>query len=232
MRRWILGLCFLIWVSLPTTAQSATPVEVTAPDGLVLKGDWYLVDAQRPTVLLLHQLYANRTSWNSYIGTLTGAGFNVLAVDLRGHGQTRGRTNWGKALDDVAVWTSWLRNTAGVRGDAISMMGSSIGSALAIVGCGRDSACRTAIAISPGWSYYGIAVEGVLKNELQGRQILIIYAQRDRFPALGVPRMVAAAPQVIVEQKYAGNTHGMNLLSQQADTAVPAIVNWLAQRGG
>src|SRR5690349_206280 len=90
----VLLLCLLLGVFALVPAQAqGTAVETAAPDGLTLKGDFYLVDVNRPTVLLLHELYTNRTSWQPYIGTLTGAGYNVLAVDLRGMGQTRGRMN-------------------------------------------------------------------------------------------------------------------------------------------
>jgi pimeloyl-ACP methyl ester carboxylesterase len=211
-------------------AQGGTAVEVTAPDGLVLKGDFYLVGTDHATVLLLHQMYTTRASWSNYIGTLTGAGYNVLAVDVRGYGQTRGKLNWSAAIDDIGVWMTWLRGSAGVR-DAISTMGSSIGSSLAIVGCARDAACRTAVAVSPGWNYNGIALEDPLKNNFAGRQILVVYAHRDRYPALGVPRMVEAAPDVIVTQVYNGNAHGMNFLSKYPEST-QVILDWLAGHSG
>jgi pimeloyl-ACP methyl ester carboxylesterase len=229
----LLVVCVLLGVfSIIQVQAQGTAVEATAPDGLTLKGDFYLVDVNRPTVLLLHELYTSRTSWQPYIGTLTSAGYNVLAVDLRGMGQTRGKQNWTAAVGDVAVWMNWLRMTAGVRGDAISTMGSSIGSSLAIVGCAQDAACKTAVALSPGWNANGISVEAALTTQLPGRRILIVYSQRDRFPALGVPRMVAAAPDVITLQTYPGNAHGMKMLQKEVATAMPVIMAWLAANGG
>jgi pimeloyl-ACP methyl ester carboxylesterase len=214
----------------PAALAQGTAVEVTAPDGLVLKGDFYLVGNDHATVLLLHQLYTSRTSWQDVIGALTGAGYNVLAVDVRGHGQTRGKLNWGAAVDDVAIWLGWLRGTAGVR-DAISTLGSSMGSSLAIVGCARDAACRTAIAISPGWNYNGVALEDPLKNSFAGRQILVVYTHRDRYPALGVPRMLEVAPDVVVTQQYTGNQHGMNLLTKFPES-MQVMLDWLAGHSG
>ncbi len=234
MFRRLLFVVLVCWVCLPTlsvVAQSApTVVETTASDGLVLRGDFYLIDAGRPTILLLHQLYTNRTSWTPYIGALTGAGFNVLAVDLRGHGQTRGRINWAAAITDISVWFNWLR-TQGIRGDAFITMGSSIGSSLAIVGCANDAGCRTAVALSPGWASNGVRVEDALKTGLVGRKILIMHTVRDRFPALGVPQMVQAAPDVVVVQTYPGNVHGMDMLRRE-ETAMQRILEWLAAYSG
>jgi alpha-beta hydrolase superfamily lysophospholipase len=223
-------LCLGCVFSPAALAQSGTAVEVMAADGLVLKGDFYLVGTDHATVLLLHQMYTTRASWQNYIGTLTGAGYNVLAVDVRGYGQTRGKLNWEAAVSDVSVWMGWLRGSAGVR-DAISTMGSSIGSSLAIVGCANDSACRTAIAISPGWNYNGIMLEAPLTNNFAGRQILVVYGHRDRFPALGIPRMVEVAPDVVVTQQYTGNAHGMNLLAKYPEST-QVILDWLAGHSG
>lgn len=224
-------LLLLVLMIVPAAAQS-NAVETQANDGLTLKGDFYLVDASHPTVLLLHQLYTNRTSWDSGVAVLTGAGYNVLRVDLRGHGETGGKINWPQAVDDVGVWMAWLRSSAGVRGDAISTLGSSMGSTLAIVGCGNDPSCRTAIAISPGWSYSGISVETAITTQLTERPILVVYAKRDRWPSLGVPRMTKVAPNVISTAVYAGNKHGMDLLAQNTDAIWGNVLDWLAGHGG
>jgi pimeloyl-ACP methyl ester carboxylesterase len=229
--RLIAPLLLLMLMIVPTLAQS-NAVETQAADGITLKGDFYLVDLQRPTVLLLHQLYTTRASWQDGIGVLTGAGFNVLAVDVRGSGETGGKINWPMAVQDVGTWMAWLRNSAGVRGDAISTMGSSMGSTLAILGCANDGACRTAIALSPGWSYSGISIEPALTGLMVNRPFLVVYGKRDRWPALGVPRMTKAAPDLVVTSVLAGNKHGMDLLAQNHDAIWATVLDWLANHGG
>ena len=230
-------LAFLLIVT-PLVAQDESPiidpivVESEAPDGLDLVGDFYLVDPERPTVILLHELYATRAMWRPVIGLLLAHDYNVLAVDLRGFGQTRGRIAWRSAVDDVAAWFTWLRTEGGVRGDAISTMGSSMGSTLAIVGCANDAHCPTAIAVSPGWSYYGISVEEAFSETLGERPVLLVYAENDRWPALGVPRMMEIASDNVVEQVYPRNTHGIDLMRKQQETFVPLFLEWLASHGG
>jgi pimeloyl-ACP methyl ester carboxylesterase len=213
----------------PVFAQGDFPiiVEVETTDGLTLVGDFYLLDPQGPTVLLLHQLYTTRASWEGLIPSLLDAGYNVLAVDLRGHGATRGGLDWNRAVTDVQVWLDWLRSVAGVRGDAISLIGSSMGSSLALLGCANDADCRTAIAISPGWSYQGLSVEEVFTSKLGSREVFLIYAARDRWPRLGVPKMVEAAPGQVSVQEYRGNAHGIMLLDIEGETLIPLIIEWL-----
>jgi pimeloyl-ACP methyl ester carboxylesterase len=174
-------------------------------------------------VLLLHQLYTNRASWSDVLPVLTANGYNVLAVDVRGYGQTRGGINWLRAVTDVAVWMEWLRDTGGVRGDGIFTMGSSMGSSLAIVGCANDPACRGAVAISPGWQYYNLSV----RDSLNTHPILAVYAERDRWPSLGIPRMLDASPDLVNVYAYPGNAHGMDLVSDEFDTFMPLILDWL-----
>jgi pimeloyl-ACP methyl ester carboxylesterase len=210
----------LLW-GLPIQAQQS--VTTSARDGLTLYGEFYLVDASRPTVLLLHELYTSRASWADVVPALTGSGYNVLAVDLRGYGQTRGGINWSRAVGDVGVWLQWLRETGGVRADGIFTMGSSMGSSLAIVGCASDPACRGAVAISPGWRYYSIPV----RDSLTAHPILAIYAERDRWPSLGIPRMQEIAPDTLNVYAYPGNAHGMDLVTDQFDTLLPLVLEWL-----
>ncbi|MDQ7027647.1 MAG: alpha/beta fold hydrolase [Anaerolineae bacterium] len=202
-------------------------VEIEAADGLMLKGDFYLVDNARPTIFLIHELYARRSSWDSVLEPLLRAGYNVLAIDVRGHGATRGGLDWNRAIDDIALWFTWLREEAEVRPDAISTMGSSMGSTLTIIACANDAACRTTIAISPGWSYYGFSLEGFIA----ARPILVVYAERDRWPALGVPDMVAAAPNTLTVHTYTGNAHGMNLLRNELEDFTEIMLDWFAAYG-
>jgi pimeloyl-ACP methyl ester carboxylesterase len=203
---------------------TAQRVEISASDGLVLKGDFYLVDSSHATIFLIHELYARRSSWNPLLEPLLRAGYNVLAIDVRGHGATRGGVNWYLALEDVALWFAWLRDEAGVRPDGISTMGSSMGSTLAIIGCANDAACRSVIAISPGWSYYGISLE----SAIAARPILVVYTERDRWPALGVPDMVAAAPNTLAVTMYPGNAHGMYLVRGRLNDFTDLMLEWFA----
>lgn len=221
----------LVLLCFPSFAQEITPeplapqvVEVSATDGLALEGDFYLVDPSHATVILLHELYTTRASWENVVRILMNNGYNVLAVDERGWGETRGSINWYKAVGDVAVWMDWLRNTAGVNPETIHTMGSSIGSSLAILGCANDSLCRSAIAISPGWNYYRQSIA----NHIALKPVFAIYAERDRWPALAIPQMQEAAPDSLLVQAYEGNAHGMNLLNAEFDTMLPLILDWLA----
>ncbi|MEL6308132.1 MAG: alpha/beta fold hydrolase [Chloroflexota bacterium] len=198
-------------------------VEIDALDGLDLTADFYLVDPARPTVILIHEMYTDRTSWDPLLLPLLANAYNILVPDVRGWGDTRGAINWYSAVEDVSVWFTWLRETAGVNPEAIHTVGSSMGSSLAINGCANDEFCRSSVAISPGWRYYGISVQDTIAT----KQTLVIYAERDRWPALGVPDMVEAAPETLTVITYPGNAHGMDLFEDEQETVVVQILEWL-----
>jgi pimeloyl-ACP methyl ester carboxylesterase len=217
-------------------------ITVRADDGLALHGDWLLMEESAPTVLLIHQMYTTSRSWAHVRQALAGAGFNVLAIDLRGYGRTGGGIDWRAATDDIMHWLSWLRSESGITRDDIAIVGSSIGANLALVGCGADPACRAVIAISPGWSYYGVAI-GEALAELAARPALVIYAETDRWPALAMPQITAAAGPGLEILALAGNRHGMDLVAapmhvtgsaaDDEEATVPVLdtlTNWLIAR--
>lgn len=224
-----------------TATPVATPIETAtvepenvvlkAEDGAFLVGDFYLVDPLSPTVILLHQLYTNRSSWGDVIEMLLGEHYNVLAVDLRGYGESSRSINWHKAVTDTQAWFDWLRTETPIDGNKISTMGSSMGSTLAIMGCANDALCQTAIAISPGWDYYGIVLDEALSVGMASRPMMIVYAERDRWPALGMPFIEESATGLLEINMFTGNAHGMDMLTLHED-ALPLILNWLTLHSG
>lgn len=117
-------------------------VEVTSRDGTVLSGTY--AESERPshrTVILLHGLYSNRSMCLPLLPLYREMGFNVLMVDLRGHGESGGRhTMWGmREMDDLDAWMAWLgkKDPAG----GVGIHGISLGGAMAILygGTGRGA---------------------------------------------------------------------------------------------
>lgn len=116
------------------------PAEVTAGDGTVLAGTY--VPRERPshyTVVLVHGLYSNRAMCESLVPLYQALDYNVLLIDLRGHGESGGRhTLWGmKETGDFAAWKAWL--LAKDPEMRIGVHGVSLGAAMAILWSGSES---------------------------------------------------------------------------------------------
>ncbi|HVO70083.1 MAG TPA: alpha/beta fold hydrolase [Aggregatilineaceae bacterium] len=225
-------LLVLIGFAAPAAAQDIPEpqrVEVTASDGLTLVGDFFAAsdaasDTGAPAALLLHQLGASKSSWGSLIPALYDAGYTLLAVDLRGHGETGGGLNWPLAEQDTQTWLEWLRAQPGVDPERVSIIGSSIGSNLALRGMADDARVVTAVAISPGLDYFGVTTQDAIQAIGQ-RPVFLVTAQRDMQSAAGVKTLATVVQGDALVRIYPGNAHGISLFSQ--GDFIPMIVSWL-----
>jgi dienelactone hydrolase len=73
--------------------QAAAPrvVDLTAPDGVILKASFFVAAQPGPGVLLLHQCNRQRKVWDDLAERLAASGINVLSVDFRGYGESGGK---------------------------------------------------------------------------------------------------------------------------------------------
>lgn len=71
-------------------APSPRVVDLTAPDGLKLKGTFFAAARPGPGVLLLHQCNRQRKVWDDLAKRMAATGINVMTVDLRGYGDSEG----------------------------------------------------------------------------------------------------------------------------------------------
>ncbi|MDZ4296063.1 MAG: alpha/beta fold hydrolase, partial [Patescibacteria group bacterium] len=67
----------------------AERVTFSTADGVAIVGDHYAgPTGLSPAVVLLHMLPAERASWAGLARALQAEGFQALAIDLRGHGES------------------------------------------------------------------------------------------------------------------------------------------------
>ena len=103
----------------------------------------------------------------------------MIAVDLRGHGETGGSNDWQAAIGDVQTWLDWIESQPSIDPDRIALVGASIGANLALVGCANDAHCVTAVALSPGTDYFGITTSDAIVT-LRDRSALLVASQTDQ----------------------------------------------------
>lgn len=132
-------------------------VQVKSKDGTMLTGT-YIEGAGKShkTVILLHGLYHNRTMCLPYVPMYRELGYNVLLVDLRGHGESGGdHTEWGLAeMDDLDSWVRWLKSRD--PSVQIGMHGISLGAAMAVLYSGTEQGKNLSFYVSD--SAYGNVV--------------------------------------------------------------------------
>lgn len=233
MRQYLFLFALLIF-AFPAAAQDAPvgeAVEIAASnDGHILKATLYYPEnaENAPAVLLMHQNNGRRADWNPLIPALVEAGYVALAVDLRGFGETRGTTAFGKAQEDTQDWLAYLQGLDGVDATRTAAIGASIGANLSLVGCAANEACVTAIALSPGLNFFNVEPTPALTTGgLSEKSALLIVSQRDSQSNTAVKQMTTSATGILGVRLYRGSLHGTMMFLTDAASISGAIVSWL-----
>ena len=118
-------------------------VALTANDGVELHG-WYVHSQNGAAVILLHGHSGNRLAVRQQAETLIGAGFGVLMMDLRAHGQSGGK-RFGRSellVGDVLTAVAYLSKRADVNAAGIGVYGVSVGGMMALHAAAKTVAIR------------------------------------------------------------------------------------------
>ena len=112
----------------PPSPQALTShlVDLKADDGTILKATYFGATKPGPGVLLFHQSNRDRKSWDELAARLAAAGINALTLDMRGFGESGGKSaEREKLLDrDLDVAFQYLTSQPGVTRDVIGIGGA------------------------------------------------------------------------------------------------------------
>lgn len=216
-------------VTYSTPAQQgvrAEDVEVTTADGSRLHG-WFLpaVGATKGTVLHLHGNAANVSNHLPLVSWLPARGYNVLMIDYRGFGKSKGKPSLDGIVDDAVAALAYLRTRPDVDSTRLIVLGQSIGGATALRMLARDSAgMRLAIIDSAFASYRGIARDATAGSPLAPIAALTVgllpAADKDPITALKSIRV----PLIFVHGARDSIIAAVN--SERLHAAAPGSQNW------
>jgi pimeloyl-ACP methyl ester carboxylesterase len=225
--------CLLLAVPLAAGAEEtrkpfSLPVSFETSDGFVLKGDLTSsADANAPVAILLHMYRSDRRAWAPLVPELVAAGFTVLAIDQRTHGESRERrgetvdvasiprTDFGEmvrhGVRDVSAATRYLARQ-GLATDRIVLIGASYGCSVSLLSANAVEGVRALVLLSPGTNYFGIDVLPAA-GSFPGA-VLVVAAEDDR-PALESARAIAGRHPDADLQIYRSGGHGTRLFGPQ-----------------
>ncbi len=155
-------------------------VKLKTSDGKEIVGDFYPVENKTaPAVALLHMMPSTKESWRDFAKKLNQTGFQALAIDLRGHGESQGGPDGFRKFTDEQHQASIydIESTVeffvsrGVVLENISLAGASIGANLALRFESEHPEIRASVLLSPGLGYHGIDIEPMAKKLQSGQAV-------------------------------------------------------------
>ncbi len=201
-------------------AAAKEPLAVTleTADGGSIRGDLY-EGAGASAVVLAHGKAFDKASWRSFADFLAASGYDVLAVDFRGYGESRPGTEPGAFHEDVLAAVRWLRERGA---PVVAVVGSSMGggaAARAAVECGKGE-IDGLVLISPA----PIA-------EPERLRLRKLYVASSEEPYLvEVQRQFERAPEPKRLMLLAGSAHGQHLFgTDQSGRLMTAVLEFLGQ---
>jgi pimeloyl-ACP methyl ester carboxylesterase len=133
-------------------------VTITSGDGTELAG-WYVPSTNGAAVLLRHGSGSTRVNTLDHAAFLAEAGYGVLLVDARGHGDSEGRINelgW-HGPQDISASIDHLASRADVTA-GIGILGLSMGGEEAINAAAQDERVEAVVAEGAGIGNYSDSV--------------------------------------------------------------------------
>lgn len=138
----------------PPAMKSVLPVDLLTTDGIPIKGDYYRPTAKKaPGVLLVHGSGRERSTWQLLARQLMEQDIAVLAIDLRGYGESGGQASDQNKIEDVTAAVDFLKAQAEVNPAGIVIIGENDGSWWTLDYAAKHPDIRAVALITPGIRY-------------------------------------------------------------------------------
>ena len=188
------------------------------------------VPAPVPAVLLLHGYGENRSVWKDFEQQLLTRGWAVMALDLRGHGESKSRNQ--RPIEPSPAWRTdprefpidvgpaldWIKAQPRVNTRKIVIIGSDVGANLALIASGHYPEVRTVVAVKPNLEET-LALAGSAQDFQPRSALIVTSSQADADRIKGMVRL----PSRVLVASHSGGTAQWMADKQVAD----AVFQWL-----
>jgi len=204
----------------PTEVVKRKKVSLTTSDGIELVATYFPamnVDSRANVLLLLHEAYSDRRAWFGFANAAQEMDYAVLALDLRGHGQSSGEPTFDEAMDnDVDAAIAWLRTSLDMNGNQIGIAGASLGANLALRAATNHPEVKSVILLSPGMRLWQLDIAEAIVD-YGPRPLFLVASEEDAYPAYTVQKLIEQASGEGRLQIYPGGAHGTEMLRSHPD---------------
>jgi dienelactone hydrolase len=217
---------------LPLAAIEAArrDVSFTGADGFALRGTFHSADKGGPGILLLHQCNADRRIYDQLAVMLNIAGYNVLAFDFRGFGESTGGEYTSFAAQrqkivermpsDVDAALNFLIAQPTVNARALGVVGGSCGVNQAVQASRRHPEIRTLVLLSGG-------TDGVGEDHIRNAKISVLGAasEEDADAAAAIRKIVSLSTHSDSRvEMFKGAGHAASMFAKQPDLEADIVI--------
>jgi pimeloyl-ACP methyl ester carboxylesterase len=224
--RWVLtGLLALVALPVVVGGEPKT-ISFPAADGLRIGADYYPPSAgpggSAPAIILIHMYNSDRNAWAPLVEPLHEAGFVILAIDLRGHGESATTETKERAIrrdpelfkemqNDLRGAYDWLAAQPNIDRARFGLVGASLGCSVALQYAAADRSVDAVVCLSPELDYPGLDPVGDI-GQVTGRRILMTATDDERRAAEELKTRTEGAEVRIA----AGKARGTGILGEVA----------------
>lgn len=192
-------------------------VDLKAVDGWSLKAVWRKSAEGRPTLLLLHGTGQRKEDWRLFARALEKAGCGYMAVDLRGHGESRTSpageelsykklratklvNDYADMTRDAEAATAYL-GAQGVSEESIGVAGAEVGGSVGVKYAAVHPKAPFVIMFSPGLAWQEIPLVNAVRA-FKGRdtKLLMVHSEKDKRSSRETPLLYAFAKNAVGEK--------------------------------
>ena len=226
----------LITMALPALAETRVVVLQTS-DGVNLKASYTSPGRTGPAMLLIHQCNMDRSSWKAISSDLVASGIHVLALDLRGFGESGGEglssgfpTLLRKSASDADLAFDYLVAQSDVDAFRIGVGGASCGGMIS-----ADLAVRKGTRIKALMLLSSPPSSNAIEHVANNPELAVFASATKQDPI--TPGVAGALESMVngsanpssVLRILGGTEHGLPLFSSNP-TLQPELLNWLKEQ--
>jgi len=211
-------------------------IKLTTTDNVIILGDHYKCPKGSPGISLFHMMPATKESYKPLAEKLQQAGIGVVAIDLRGHGESEGgpegygnftEEDHQKSIEDVKAAIEYQKNE---NHHPLFIGGASIGANLCLKAIAELDIIEKAILLSPGINYVGIEAIPLAKKVSSSKEIYIVAAKDDVRTLGSADKQAEQIFDALNCKKkikiFETGGHGTDILTSNPE-GIEELINWL-----
>lgn len=215
-------------------------ISLKTSDGKSISADYYQIVGKRdaPAVILAHMMPSTKESWREFAKKLNEAGFQAMAIDFRGHGESEGGpegfldfsdSEHQESIKDIESAAEFFL-VREVPFGKMAFVGASIGANLSLQFQSKHPEVKASVLLSPGLNYRGIETEQMAKKLKKSQSAFFAAGgDNDEYSTETARKLCETAVSENKEIKILKNAGHGTMIFKNNPSLMDEIANWLRE---